>query len=151
MTIAKLQGVGFRLPPEMYRHSRKTPVSIGDKEALSALIASYSFTSNVNDLMRFVSVLSSTIQAYLVKCDKYHKYHSVFYDITLQMSNARILLSNPRSYGQASVILYSLETALRIIAEKEDLTLTAISMYEGKMPFAPVEQEYDAEGDPYSI
>ena len=124
--------------------------SVGDKEALSALIAAYSFTSNIHDLMRFVSSLSSTIQSYLVKSDKYYPYHSIFFDITTQIAQARVLLSNPRSYGQASVILYSLETALRIIAERENLTLTAVSMYEGKMPFAPTETVAD-EADPYSL
>ncbi len=152
MSVSKLVGVGYRLPPEMYNTAdSKKPITTGDREALSALIAAYSFSSNIHDLMRFVSTLSSTIQAYLVKCNRYSYYHAVFFDITNQMANARILLANPRSYGQAAVILYSLETALKIIAERENLTQTAISMYEGKMPIMPAEVVTIDSEDPYNI
>ena len=52
--ITKLSDVGYRLPIEFYKqcNGRQT-VSTGDKEALSSLIAAYSFTSNVGDLIKW--------------------------------------------------------------------------------------------------
>ena len=66
--ITKLSDVGYRLPIEFYKqcNGRQT-VSTGDKEALSSLIAAYSFTSNVGDLMRFVSRLQAPT---VVSCEE---------------------------------------------------------------------------------
>jgi len=150
--ITKFSDVGYRLPIEFYKqcNGRQT-ISTGDKEALSSLIAAYSFTSNVGDLMRFVSAFASTLQSYLVKEGRALEYYGIFHDISVEIANARILLDSPRGSGQAAVILYSVETALKIIAEREGLTMTSISMYEGKMPFTPADYDYSDKDDAYTL
>lgn len=142
----------YLLPPEFYLRSPDAPppfsVHDGDREALSALIAAYSFTSTAADLMRFTSVLYRTIQGYLVKSSRYSaNYAAVFSDIFVHLSLARSLLSSPRDQAQACTILYSLETALVVIAEREGLTKSSSSMFDGRMPIQPIIN--DQEDDPH--
>jgi hypothetical protein len=79
------------------------------------------------------------------------EYYGIFHDISVEIANARILLDSPRGSGQAAVILYSVETALKIISEREGLTMTSISMYEGKMPFTPTDYDYSDKDDVYTL
>ena len=143
----------YVLPPNLYLNAPDRPdqLSTGDREALSTMIAGYSFTPHIYDLMRFISALNSTIQAYLVKRNKYSNYVGVFRDITQEITNARISLDSPGDHGRAAARLYAVETALKIIAEREGLTQTGANMYDGKMPFAPVANPGLAEGDPYDL
>lgn len=136
--ITRVQETGYVLPAPLYARNQRTPdVSSGDREALSMLIAAYSFSSNLHDCMRFVSAFAATLQGYLVKAGRYAEYQLVFRDIGVEIGNARILLDSPRDAGQCGALLYHLETALRVIAEREGLTQTSVSMYEGKMPISP--------------
>lgn len=131
----------YTLPPQYYlnRPDRKDQLSTGDKEALSTMIAAYTFSPRTHDLMRFVTALNSTIQAYLVKRNCYNEYARIFVDISARITSARILLDSPQDQSLAAAMLYSLETALKIIAEREGLTATGASMYDGKMPLIPVD------------
>lgn len=144
----------YTLPPIFYLNSPDRPdqLSAGDREALSAMIAAFTFSPRIYDLMRFVTALNSTIQAYLVKRNRYSEYTHVFREITQHIANARILLDSPTDHGRAAIILYSLETALKIIAEREGLTQTGAAMYDGKMPIAPVSDGNPSmEDDPYGL
>lgn len=142
----------YSLPPQYYLNSpdRQDQLSTGDREALSTMIAAFTFSPRTYDLMRFVAALNSTIQAYLVKRNRYSEYISIFRDISQRIANARLLLTSPLDQGQAAAILYSLEIALKIIAEREGLTATGAAMYDGKMPLAPA-TETPTEEDPYGI
>jgi len=143
----------YVLPPKFYLNEPDRPdqLSAGDREALSTMIAAYTFTPSIYDLMRYVAALNSTIQAYLVKRNKYNRYIKVFSDITQEITSARILLDSPRDHGRAAAKLYALETALKIIAEREGLTQTGAKMYDGKMPLAPVANPDTSSEDPYDI
>ncbi|MFA5408747.1 MAG: hypothetical protein WC343_08265 [Bacilli bacterium] len=114
------------------------------------MIAAFTFSPRTYDLMRFVAALNSTIQAYLVKRNRYSEYVPIFRDISHRIANARVLLDSPIDQGRAAAILYSLETALKIIAEREGLTQTGASMYDGRMPLSPA-AETPTEEDPYGI
>jgi hypothetical protein len=142
----------YSLPPQYYLNSpdRQDQLSAGDREALSTMIAAFTFSPRTYDLMRFVSALNSTIQAYLVKRNRYSEYIPIFRDISQRIASARILLDSPLDQGRAAATLYSLEIALKIIAEREGLTQTGAAMYDGKMPIAPA-TEPPTEGDPYGI
>lgn len=143
----------YGLPPSFYLNEPDRPdqLSAGDREALSTMIAAYTFTPRVYDLMRYIAALNSTIQAYLVKRNKYNGYIRIFGDITQEITTARILLDSPQNHGRAAAKLYAIETALRIIAEREGLTQTGANMYDGKMPFAPVANPETSSEDPYDI
>lgn len=144
----------YTLPPQFYLNSPDRPdqLSAGDREALSTMIAAYTFSPRTYDLMRFITALNSTIQAYLVKRNKYTEYVTIFQDISLRIATIRILLDSPRDQARAAAALYSLETALKIIAEREGLTQTGAQMYDGRMPIAPTnETPAEAEEDPYGI
>lgn len=150
--------VGYQLPPRFFLNSPDRPdrLSAGDREALSTLIAAYSFTPRIYDLMRFITAANSTIQGYLVKRNRYSDYIEIFRDISDHIAYARILLDSPRDHGRAATILYSLEIALKIIAEREGLTQTGATMYEGRMPITPAapsdpDLQEDPQEDPYGI
>lgn len=118
------------------------------------MIAAYTFSPRTYDLMRFVSALNSTIQAYLVKRNRYGEYIEIFADISQRIATIRVLIDSPRDQARAAAALYSLETALKIIAEREGLTQTGASMYDGKMPITPLTKISSADGeeeDPYGI
>jgi len=137
----------YRLPFEFYQNGdRPATLSAGDREALSTLIAAYSFSPHVYDMMRYIAALNSTIQGYLVKKNNYGKYQEIFTDITQQITNARIYLNMPQEHGRAAAILYALETALKIIAEREGLTQTGANMYDGRMPIAPANTPLEEDG-----
>ncbi len=135
----------YVLPDKLYvPKSGNNKLSDGDKEALSMIIASYAYTSDIRDMMRFVTVLSSTIQSYLVKCGHYNDYIVAFNEMNTYIAQARVLL-DAKNYDKCAIILYSLETSLKIIAERERMTDTGASMYDGRMPISP-------DGDPeYAI
>lgn len=146
--------IGYQLPPRHYLNSPDRPdqLSAGDREALSTLIAAYSFTPRIYDLMRFITALNSTIQGYLVKRNRYSDYIDIFRGISEHIATARLLLDSPRDHGRAATILYSLEIALKIIAEREGLTQTGAAMYEGRMPITPAApSDPDLQEDPYGI
>lgn len=150
--ISRIENLtGYKLPLEFYKESATAkPLTSGDREALSSLIATYSFSSNTYDLMRFITAFNSTLQSYIVRLGRGLDYYSTFNEINLEIANARTLLDSPRGSGQAAIILYSVEIALKIIAEREGLTLTAASMYEGKMPLSPEAFDY-SDNDPYTL
>ncbi len=146
----------YTLPPKYYLNHPDRPdqLSAGDREALSTMIAAYTFSPRTYDLMRFVSALNSTIQAYLVKRNRYGEYIEIFADISQRIATIRVLIDSPRDQARAAAALYSLETALKIIAEREGLTQTGASMYDGKMPITPLTKISSADGeeeDPYGI
>lgn len=148
--------VGYQLPPRFFLNSPDRPdrLSAGDREALSTLIAAYSFSPRVYDLMRFITAANSTIQGYLVKRNRYSDYIEIFRDISDHIAHARMLLDSPRDHGRAATILYSLEIALKIIAEREGLTQTGATMYEGRMPITPStpsDPDLHDQEDPYGI
>lgn len=146
----------YKLPQRLYLNEPDRPdqLSVGDREALSTMIAAYTFTPRIYDLMRYVAALNSTIQSYLVKRNKYDGYVRIFDDITQEITSARILLDAPQNHGIVAAKLYAVETALRIIAEREGLTQTGASMYDGRVPFVPVTQGTTADDqgdDPYAL
>jgi len=149
------QGGLFMLPGKFYQNNpdQENALSAGDREALSTMIAAFTFSPRIYDLMRFVTALNSTIQAYLVKKNKYTEYTVIFQDISRHITTARILLDNPRDHGRAASLLYSLETALKVIAEREGLTQTGAAMYDGKMPITPFagDSSEGQEADPYGV
>lgn len=135
--VTSIQPPGYVLPMDVYLTPSTTPkLSEGDKKALSLIIAGYSFSARSQDLMRFVTVVSSTAQAYLVKIGRYGPYFDIFTQISISIARARVLLE-ARNDDKACAILYSIETALKIIIEKENLTATGAEMYDGKMPLVP--------------
>ncbi len=148
----------YTLPPKYYLNHPDRPdqLSAGDREALSTMIAAYTFSPRTYDLMRFIAALNSTIQAYLVKRNRYSEYIEIFADISQRIATIRILIDSPRDQARAAAALYSLETALKIIAEREGLTQTGASMYDGRMPITPITRisATDTDGeeeDPYGI
>ena len=64
------------------------------------MIAAFTFSPRIYDPMRFVTALNSTIQAYLVKRNRYSEYTHVFQEITQHIANARILLDSPTDHGR---------------------------------------------------
>lgn len=132
------QSPAYVLPDKLYvpKSGNNNKLTDGDKEALSMIIASYAYTSDIRDMMRFVTVLSSTIQSYLVKTGHYNDYVVAFNEMNAYIAQARVLL-DAKNYDKCAIILYSLETALKIIAERERMTDTGASMYDGRMPISP--------------
>lgn len=105
------QSPAYVLPDKLYTpKSGNNKLTDGDKEALSMIIASYAYTSDIRDMMRFVTVLSSTIQSYLVKTGRYNDYVVAFNEMNAYIAQARVLL-DAKNHDKCAIILYSLETA----------------------------------------
>ncbi len=123
----------------------------GDKAAVSTIIGVYSYASRTSDIMRYTQVLSSTLQALLVKCNRYSTYHLVFERIRIMWGNARTLQDTATGSAQAAVLLAEIELLLKIIAEKESLTANTAELFAGQLTEKPVsvsDSETDAD---YSI
>ena len=132
------QSPAYVLPDKLYApKSGNNKLTDGDKEALSMIIASYAYTSDIRDMMRFVTVLSSTIQSYLVKTGRYNDYVVAFNEMNAYIAQARVLL-DAKNYDKCAIILYSLETALKSSRKGEDDN-TGASLAMGGCRYHPME------------
>jgi hypothetical protein len=115
-------------------------IDSGDRAAVSTIMGVYSYTSRTADLLRYTQVLSSTLQALLVKGNRYMPYHynGTFDRLKKKWENARIIYDSPNGAAPASVILADIELILKVIAEREGLTASSAELFAGQLLEKPV-------------
>jgi hypothetical protein len=121
------------VPDWLYEINEAKEIVNSDREMISKMIGVYSFAFGPYPLMRYTSALNSTIQSLLVKGNRYTKYKDFFQTIDGKWDEARQLMNNELDHDVATVLFMQIERVLKIIAEKESLTLHRQEYFDGRL------------------
>lgn len=103
-----------------------------DREMISKLIGLYSFAFGVLPLMRYTAALNTSIQSLLIKASRFKKYQPTFEQIDRQWEAARLAMQNELDYDLATCAFTRIEKVLKIIAERENLTMHRVEYFDGR-------------------
>lgn len=145
----------LEVPDYIYEVDKPKDIVNSDREMISKMIGVYSFAFGPYPLMRYTSALNSTVQSLLVKGQRYAKYRDIFNAIDAKWDEARLLMHNDLDNELATILFMQIERVLKIIAEKENLTLHRQEYFDGRLMVEPKEPAAVAGGaeglnaDPY--
>ena len=123
----------LEVPDSLYDISEAKEIVNSDREMISKMIGVYSFAFGPYPLMRYTSALNSTVQSLLVKGKRYDKYKALFHAIDSKWDEARHLMNNELDHDIATVLFMQIERVLKIIAEKENLTMHRQEYFDGRL------------------
>lgn len=139
------------LPPWLHQVSAPATLDIGEKEALSMLMAIYSYSLDVLSQLRNTQKLLQLTEAYLVKSGawdpQYQDLYTSLWDSWIQACN---LLNSPHDAWAARVLFSDVERALTIIAKKEGFTQDSKELYDGRTGLMASEPPEKGD-DPYGL
>lgn len=123
----------------------------GDRAAISTIIGVYSYCTGVWYMKRYTQVLASALQGLLVKTGRFSpEYREYFRRIWASWKQARLLMVSSEDHALADCLFSRIETALKLIAERERFTKNTSDVYSARLGLQ-LQEPPKREEDPYGI